>query len=162
MDAEEEPSVVAFTGRVSPDCFHVSGQFGNHIVDCHGVCVQTSTEVRVVYDAVNSSKLYYQYVPKFSTDIYQCTICSTGYSSQDGDKRTVSNIIKHVKNTHPEVVPFNFMSETYIVKKSKVIPLVLVEYTRLSKTAGVVALEAHIISASAWIILKSKVTYRPR
>ena len=98
MEVEEAPVAVSFAGRALPNCFHVSGQFANHIVDCHGVCVRTSTEVRFVEDETNSSKLYYQYISKWSTDSYRCTICDKDFSAKDGEsRRTASNIIKHVK-----------------------------------------------------------------
>lgn len=121
MEVEEDPDVVAFAGRALPACFHFEGQFANSIVDCHGECSKISTEVRVVDDpnGENSAKLYYQYIAKYSNDMYACSICSQSFSARDKDRRSASNIIKHIKKSHPEVIPFNFMPEAFITKKTK-------------------------------------------
>jgi hypothetical protein len=100
-----------------PECFHLKGEYANFISNEHtGEIIKTSVSVTYYEGAERESDYnshYYSFICRRSPKSHTCLICNTKHSSTDNE---ISNVVKHIKKAHAEVIPFNFMSSDYISK----------------------------------------------
>ena len=114
-DLEDEDDVVEspnIPGRALPLCFHLPGQYANKITNSDGELIMFSKEVRLIDEPDDSPKNYYHYVVRCSPTEHHCIICSEIFKTSNNGSTNIIN--KHIKRRHPEVIPFNFMSMSYV------------------------------------------------
>jgi hypothetical protein len=119
---QEQPPAKKFKANTATPkihaCFHLNGQFANSIVDTDGVCVRHSQLV-TYYEGVGDAAVaahYFKYIVPINDDLQMCTICEHHQMTKNG---ATSNIIhSYIKKNHPELIPYNVMSEEYKQKMS--------------------------------------------
>lgn len=94
-------------------CFHINGQYANIIVDTDGLFVMHSQFV-TYYEGIGEPAVaahYFKYIVPINENKQMCTICGHYQKTKEG---ATSNMIHtHIMKKHPELIPYQVMSEAY-------------------------------------------------